>query len=146
MLLIDLVQLGHLSLSLSRILNIWILASKELLEDLEMVTFVDIARELVSSFLHAMLQTVLAILVVDPFHQRVRQHFISFAQFDELFVLLSFTLDWTSQGMMLKGQLAEGICDLLAIGRWLDLERAVVPRLVAVHRCSTIKAVSITNY
>lgn len=68
-----------------------------------MLALVDVARETISSLHYAVLQTVLAILIVDAFHKWVGKDLIRLAQFHEFLERLSFLLARAAHWMVLKG-------------------------------------------
>ena len=132
-LLIDLVQLGLVASRRPWLLDVWILAAEEVLEDLVVKTLVSVAGKLVLALRNAILKTVLTILVIHTLHERVREHFVGLADARESLVSLSFLLTRASHWVVAQGKLAEGLSNLLTVGRWVDLKRFVIPCLVVVH-------------
>lgn len=106
--LIDLLKLGLLGRINRLALNVRVLRAKECFKDFEVVSLIDVASELVNALGDTMLETVLAILVIDAFHKRVGQHLISFANSREVSVCLCFSLPRVTHGMVHEGKLAVG--------------------------------------
>ncbi len=67
-----------------------------------MASLVDIASKLVLTFHDSMLETVLAILVVDAFHGWIIEHLESLVYLHKLLVCLSFLLSGAAHRMVLQ--------------------------------------------
>jgi len=101
MLGIDLIQIGLNRAIFFGLLNEWVFGAKELFENLEVSSLVDVASKLVLTLLNAILETEISVLVVDAFHCRVTQHLISLANLHELLVRLSFLFTWAAHRVIL---------------------------------------------
>ena len=115
------------------ILNVWVVAAEEALKDLEVFSLVCVTGKPVLSLGHTVLQTVLSVLVVHSLHQGIRENFVRFANARESLVSVSLLVSGAAHRMVAQGQLAVSLSNLFTVGRRLDLQRLVVPGLVAVH-------------
>ena len=130
---IDLGQLRLIRRVRGGLLDKRVRTAEEVLEDLVVVARVRVPGELVHALGHPVLQTVLAILVVDSFHEGVGEDLVRLAKLGELVVGLCFALAWVPERVVLKGQFSVSGSDLLAVSCWGDLKRIIVPGLIVVH-------------
>ena len=89
---VDGFQLGLLRSGNLTLLNEWISGAEEFLEDLVVVSHIDIAKEFVLALGYSILETVFAILVIDAFLDWIRKNFVSFAETSESTVGLGFLI------------------------------------------------------
>ena len=117
------------------LLNEWIGAAEEVLEDLEVVTSVRVPSELIHALRDAVLQAVLAVLVINAFHEGIGEHLVGLAELGELEICLGLGLPWVSQWVIFQRQLAISSSDLFTICSRCNLKHIVVSGLVVVHLC-----------
>ena len=89
---VDGFQLGLLRRGNLTLLNEWISGAEEFLEDLVVVSHIDVAKEFVLALGYSILETVFAILVIDAFLDWIRKNFVSFAEASESTVGLGFLI------------------------------------------------------
>ena len=117
------------------LLNEWIGAAKEVLEDLEVIARVGEPGELIHALGDTVLQAVLAVLVINAFHEGIGEHLVGFAELGELRVCLGLGLPWVPQWVMFQRQLTVSGSDLFTICSRCNLKHVIVAGLVVVHLC-----------